>query len=182
MPSEMGLSWLAVETTASAPPSRTSQAQPEPNWLTPASLSLPWKSANEPKASSIAAREIAARRAAAVGAHALPEERVVEVAAAVVADGRPLVVGDAVEAGQDLLDRPVGPVGPLERGVDLVHVGLVVLVVVDPHRLLVDVRLERAVVVGERWDGVRHVRSLLGRLDATETSGRKGHLCSARAT
>jgi hypothetical protein len=35
--------------------------------------------------------------------------------------------------------------------------------VVDPHRLLVDVRLERGVVVGESWNLVRH-RSLLRRL------------------
>jgi hypothetical protein len=81
---------------------------------------------------------------------------VVVVAAAIVPDGGPLVVGDPVEADEDLLDRSVGPVGAFEGGVDLVDVGLVVLVVVDPHRLAVDVRLERVVVVGERWDRVGH--------------------------
>src|SRR5439155_26014248 len=51
-------------------------------------------------------------------------------------------------------------VGVRERRVRLVHIGLVVLVVVDAHRLLVDVRLERAVVVGKRWNLESHLRYL----------------------
>jgi hypothetical protein len=50
---------------------------------------------------------------------------VVVVTAAVVAHGAALVVGDLVEVLQDLLDRPVRPLGALERCVDLVDVGLV---------------------------------------------------------
>src|SRR4029453_1958086 len=46
--------------------------------------------------------------------------------------------------------------GPFERLVCIVDVGLVVLVVVEPHRLLVDVRLERVVVVRKRWYFERH--------------------------
>ena len=38
----------------------------------------------------------------------------------------------------------------LERGVQVVDVGRVMLVVVDLHRLFVDVRLERVVVVRQR--------------------------------
>jgi hypothetical protein len=45
----------------------------------------------------------------------------------------------------------------LERGVQVGDVRRVVLVVVDPHRLLVDVRLQCAVVVGERGNFVRHL-------------------------
>jgi hypothetical protein len=81
---------------------------------------------------------------------------VVVVAATVVANGGPLVLGDLGEVADHLLDRLVGPVGALERRVHLVHVGLVVLVMVDAHRRLVDVRLERAVVVGKGRDLVRH--------------------------
>ena len=66
--------------------------------------------------------------------------------------------GAAIE---DVLDRLVGRVRVLERRVCLVHVGLVVLVVMDAHRLFVDVRLERAVVVGERWNLEGHLRSFL---------------------
>jgi hypothetical protein len=51
----------------------------------------------------------------------------------------------------------VGPLSSLERLVGVVDVGLVVLVVVDTHRLLVDVGLERAVVVRQGWDLVGHV-------------------------
>jgi hypothetical protein len=107
--------------------------------------------------------QIAIGRAAAVGRHRLPEEVVVEVAAAVVADRRALVLGDLREVRDDLLDRLVGPVGALERGVHLVHVSLVVLVVMNPHRGFVDVRLEPRVVVGKRRYLVRHV-SLLFRI------------------
>jgi hypothetical protein len=53
-PPEIGLSWLALATTASPEPSCTSQDQPEPNWLTPASLSLAWKSAKEPNVEAMA--------------------------------------------------------------------------------------------------------------------------------
>ena len=103
--------------------------------------------------------QVAARRAAALRAHELPEERVVEVPAAVVAHDAALVLGDLLEVADDVLDRRVGPLRALERAVDPVDVGLVVLVVMDPHRLLVDVRLERRVVVGQRRNGVRHAVS-----------------------
>ena len=45
---------------------------------------------------------------------------------------------------------------PLERRVQVVDVRCVVLVVVDPHRLRVDVRLQRVVVVGQRRNFVSH--------------------------
>jgi hypothetical protein len=45
---------LAEPTTARPLPSWTSQAQPEPNWPTPVSLTFALKSSNEPKAASIA--------------------------------------------------------------------------------------------------------------------------------
>jgi hypothetical protein len=64
------------------------------------------------------------------------------VATGVVADGALLVVGKGTQVLQDLVDVLVGPLRALERGVRLVDVGLVMLVVVDPHRLLVDVRLQ----------------------------------------
>jgi len=45
---------LALPTTARPDPSFTSHDQPEPNWFTPVSLTLAWKSEKEPKAASIA--------------------------------------------------------------------------------------------------------------------------------
>src|SRR6266511_1191936 len=49
----------------------------------------------------------------------------------------------------------------LEGGIEVVHVGLVVLAVVDLHRLRIDVRLERPEVVGQ--DGERVARLSPGR-------------------
>jgi hypothetical protein len=63
------------------------------------------------------------------------------VPAAVVANRRALVIGQVAEVRDHLFDGLVRPLGALERRVRLVHVGLVVLVVVDAHRGLVDVRL-----------------------------------------
>src|SRR5262245_57536807 len=56
LPAAKGVSALLVVSIA-RPPSAvlTSQAQPEPNWPTAASLNLVWKSLKVPKALSIAA-------------------------------------------------------------------------------------------------------------------------------
>jgi hypothetical protein len=73
------------------------------------------------------------------------------VAAPVVADHLLLVLGDVVEVLHQIVDVGVLVVqtGAFDGTVELVHVGLVVLRVVDLHRLRVDVGLERGVVVGE---------------------------------
>ena len=84
------------------------------------------------------------------------------MAAAVVAHGALLVGGQGVEVGDDLLDRLVLPLGALEGAVGLVDVRLVVLVVMQTHGLLVDVRLQCRVVVGQGRNLVRHCRLLLG--------------------
>ena len=157
LPSEIGESWFGVETTARPEESLTSQAQPEPKRAMPAFLNSSLKASKEPKVSSIARAELAARLAAAVGAEHLPEERVVVVAAGVVADRALLVAGQAGEVAQHVLDVAVGPLGALEGGVRFVDVGLVVLVVVDAHRRLVDVGLERVVGVGKVGNRESHL-------------------------
>jgi hypothetical protein len=78
------------------------------------------------------------------------------VTAAVVADRLLLVIGQAGEILQNLLDVLVRPLGPLQRRIRLVDVGLVVLVVMHLHRRLVDVRLEGVVVVGKIGNAVGH--------------------------
>ncbi len=81
------------------------------------------------------------------------------MAAAVVPYGAANRLGDAAQVADQILDRLAGEIGmPLERAVELGDVGRVVLVVVDPHRLLVDVRLERVVVVRQRGQFVGHRR------------------------
>jgi hypothetical protein len=84
---------------------------------------------------------------------------VVVVAAGVVADRGLLVAGQGVEVAKNVLDVAVGPLGPLEGGVGFVDIRLVVFVVVDPHRRLVDVRLERVVGVRQVRHGESHRNS-----------------------
>src|SRR6476469_6698335 len=121
-----------------------------------------------------AAPEVVDRRAepaggstAAARAHDLPEERMVGMAADVVAHGRPDLLGQRVEHGQHLLDGAVRVLGAGKRLVRVVDVGLVMLVVVEAHRLLVDGRFQRPVVGGKRGNLEGHaalLSSLLARL------------------
>jgi len=85
------------------------------------------------------------------------------VAAGVVAHRLTLLLREVVQALQHLLDRLVGPLRAVERGVRVVDVRLVVQVVVDAHRLRVDVRLEGLVRVRQIRQFERH-RLLLSSL------------------
>ena len=91
-----------------------------------------------------------ARRLAAGAAHDLPEHRMVGVPAAVVAHQGADVVRQRIEVGEDLVQRLCGPVAALRRrGVEVVDVGRMVAVVMDLHRLGVDVRLVLVCRVGQ---------------------------------
>jgi len=77
------------------------------------------------------------------------------VAAAVVAHDGADVLGDAVDVAEEIL----GCVFPefrmlFDGSVEVSYVGLVMLIVVEMHGLLVDVRLERGVIIGKRWNFV----------------------------
>ena len=104
--------------------------------------------------------QLTGRRAAPVGAEHRPEEAVVGMSAGVVAHRALLVLRQGREALEHLLDGLAVELRALQRAVGLVDVGLMVLVVMDAHRLLVDVRLERVVVVGKVGDLERHLPSL----------------------
>jgi hypothetical protein len=107
--------------------------------------------------------EVSRRLSASTWLHDLPEERMVRVPAAVVADRGLLVFGHGVEQrSEQLLDRVAVELGAFDRLVQVVDVGLVVLPVVDLHRLLADRRLERVVVVGKRGELVGHWRFSFG--------------------
>ena len=102
----------------------------------------------------------AGRRAALAGAHDGPKKRVVRVAAAVVAHGRADVLGHLAHVGHQRLDALVRKRRMVrERLVEVGHIGVVVLTVMDLHRLRVDVRLERIV-------RVRKGRQLIGHRNA----------------
>ena len=138
-------------------PSQTSQVQPLPKRFTPPSLIGGAQLVERAERVLDRRAQRTAGLAASVRAHDLPEQRVVGVAAGVVADRGLLVLGERVEVREHLLDGGVRELRSLERGVRVRHVGAVVEVVVDAHRLGVDVRLERVV-------GVRQVGQFEGHL------------------
>jgi len=82
---------------------------------------------------------------------------VIDVAAAVVADRRADLFRDAGDLAQQILDRPVlqGRIF-LQRRVQVGHVRAVMLLVMDPHRQLVDVRFEGVIRIRERGKFVSH--------------------------
>src|SRR5438094_393480 len=99
----------------------------------------------------------AARRPAGLRPHDLPEHRVVRVSAAVVAHRGADVFGHAVDAAQQIFDALRLQLRVLlERCVQIRDVRVVMLAVVNLHRLFVDMRLESIGRVRKRWERVRH--------------------------
>ncbi len=94
--------------------------------------------------------------------HDLPEHGVVGMPAAIVADGRLDRIGHAIDVLHQIFDAHIRQVRmTLERGVDVVHVGAVVLVVVNLHRTRVDMRLERVERIRKWGQLIGHRKSLL---------------------
>ena len=84
--------------------------------------------------------------ASAFRLHDLPEHGVVDVASGIVADGAADVLGDGVEVADEVFGGLAGEVGMLlEGGIQIFHVGAVVHVVMQSHRLLIDDGFERVV-------------------------------------
>ena len=109
---------------------------------------------------------VAGRRAAGAGRHQLPEERMIPVAAAVVAHGRADVFGHAVHVANQIVEALVVQLGMLvERVVQIRHVGLMMLAVMNLHRLGVDVRFERGKIVRQRGQRMGHVGSPRGTVE-----------------
>jgi hypothetical protein len=93
----------------------------------------------------------ALRRSVRARSKDVPEELMVHVASAVVSDHCPDRLRDLVEAMQQVLDRELGERRiRLECLVQVVDVGFVMPVVMEFHRLRVDVRLERVVAESQR--------------------------------
>jgi hypothetical protein len=99
--------------------------------------------------------------AGAFGCEEGPEEGVVDVAAAVVADGGADVFGDGGEGFDEVFGGFVGEVGlGGDGGVEVGDVGLVVLAVVDLHGGGVDGGLKGVGCVRQRGECGGHVESL----------------------
>ncbi len=100
----------------------------------------------------------ALRRSVRVRCEDVPEELMVGVAPAIVANRRPNRFRHLVEVAQQVLDREPGELRiRLERFVQVVDVRCVMLVVVELHRLRIDVGLERVVTESQGRKLVCHV-------------------------
>ena len=119
-----------------------------------------------------------AGRAAALAAHHLPEHRMVGVAAGVALNGGAHALRNAVEVGQDVLERPARPAsaGAVERLIEVVDVSGVVRVVVQPHCLRVDDGLVPVVSVGKRGKRERRARAARHRPEAEHGRASGQHL------
>jgi hypothetical protein len=166
-----GRSASSVEVTARPEPSWTSQVQPDPK--------LPLAACGELVAEPVEGAEgavdrlgqVASGRAAPVGGEALPEERVVP-------DLGDLVEQLAVGLEDHVLQLGVGPL-PVGELVGGVHVGLVVLAVVELQRLGAHVGSEGVDGVRKRGQGEGHGSNLP--VVAADPNG-AGRACRRRIT
>ena len=153
----IGLSWLGVLSMASAPLSATSQPQPLPNRPAQAlaNCSLNWL--KPPNALAMASASAPDGSLAPPGA--IVSQNIVWLACPppLLRTGVRIASGRLSMPAEQLLQRFLLEIGMrLERRVQVLDVRVVVLVVVDPHRLLVDVRLQGVVGVGQGGKGERH--------------------------
>jgi hypothetical protein len=72
------------------------------------------------------------------------------MAASVVADRRADFFGHCVDRGHQLFNGRIADLAPFDGGVQLVNIRLVMLRVVNLHRLRVDVRFEGIVAIRQR--------------------------------
>ena len=83
-----------------------------------------------------------------------PPEGVVGVASALIADGGAGGFGPGIQICDQILDGLSGQLGMSgDGGVEIIHVGLMVLVVMQVHGGRVEVRLQRVIGVGQRRQG-----------------------------
>ena len=85
------------------------------------------------------------------GAHAVEVEQMVVYPAAIVADSGAFGVGQPVQIFEQLIQRlglALGTVG--QGGVQVVHIGLKVLIMVKVERVAADVGRESLVGIGQR--------------------------------
>ena len=123
------------------------QAQPLPKRLTPASANFSLKASKLPKVDLMSSASLPDRFAAGLWAHDFPEEGMIRVAAAVVANGHANVFRHGAEIADQVLDRFGGELRfAFEGFVEVRDVSLVMFVVMDFHRAA-----RRCAVRARRW-------------------------------
>ncbi len=97
------------------------------------------------------------RSAASIGGHAVPEEGVIPVTAAVVAHGRGDVSGDFADVFAKVIDAHGFEIGLACEGVvQIGDVSVVMTAMMNFHRRGINVRFERGFFVGKGRQGVGH--------------------------
>ncbi len=128
---------------ASLPSLTTSQAQPEPKRPEPGGGEFFLKASEGSESRNDGRAKIAGGLTAAALFHLGPEERMVPVAAGIVADGGSNILRDGVETLQKVFKRFGLKIGvAIERLVQVGDVGAMVLVVMNFHGLGINVGFE----------------------------------------
>src|SRR6266849_10537770 len=83
------------------------------------------------------------------------------MAAAIIADSSTNVLGDFIDAAYHIINREGCELVAAKCIVQITHIRDMMLVVMDLHRLRIDVRLKRVVVVRQWWKFECHKTSLL---------------------
>jgi hypothetical protein len=118
-------------------------------------------SLNAEKSSNACAIALSIARwpAATVRTHHFPEERMIVVPATVVANRTTEIVRNGVEFAQQSFNGPAGVIGTFQSRIHLAGIPNVVLVVMQTHCLLVNMRLKSRVIIREIRCLKRHVPS-----------------------
>ncbi|ENH91544.1 phosphomannomutase [Pseudomonas aeruginosa VRFPA02] len=103
--------------------------------------------------------QVAIGTATALGRHHGPEQRVVGMPTAIVDNRGAQLLRQTSQLPQQTFHRLLGIGRAFQRGVQVVHIGLVVLAVVDLHGQRIDVRFQGIVGVRQGRQGVGHGNS-----------------------
>jgi hypothetical protein len=151
LPSISGLSWFGVLVISSLPPLSTSQAQPLPKRPMPAALNCSLNASKLPNAALMASAPRPSARRRRWGAISFQNSEWFQWPPPLLRTAVRMSSGTPPgrERSSRLFVVQLGVL--LERGVQVGHVRLVMLAVMNLHRLRVDVRFERGEVVRQGW-------------------------------
>src|SRR5712692_7015866 len=105
------------------------------------------------------ARQRVGGLAASIGLHDGPEHAVIGMAASIVLYSRANILRHILNVAQHIVNALAGKVGIIYRVVQVVDIGGMVLVVMQLHRLCVNVWLQRIVVIRQWWNFKSHNNS-----------------------
>src|SRR6266567_953583 len=107
------------------------------------------------------AGQLTGRCTTTIGLHNLPEHRVVGVTTTVVTYSGANALRDLAETPDNVFYYEGCKIVILQSSIQIVYIGCMMLIVMQLHRLGIDVRLKRIVVVRKWWKLECHKTSLL---------------------